>query len=222
VANELCWGVSIEVLICLISRSSKYLVDLGQLSSASFLGLGPESLLRLLLLVKGLALGTTLVLKRVDKFLVLPSYIVGKILHDSVVPSGLETDSAKSSGDDLTLHLVVRVGDTFERAKTSNGSLTPRGLLVNHTADGPPHHPGGRLEVKGTAAVVGVHALGAELGVLGLVANKGAGDDHFFASDKDDLLTSEQFLCHDGAEASMHVVTAVDEDGLFEDHDWII
>ena len=215
------WVFLLNFLVCLISRSSKHLVDLGQLSSTSFLGLGPESLLGLLLLVESLTLGTTLVLKRVNKFLVLPSNIVGKVLHDSVVPSGLKTDGTKGSGDDLALHLVIGVGDTLEGAKTSNGSLSTGSLLVNHTTDGPPDNPGRGLEVEGTTRVVGVHTLGTELGVLGLVADKGSRDDHLFATDKDDLLSGEEFLGHDGAEASVHVVTAVDEDGLFENHGWI-
>lgn len=72
--------------------------------------------------------------------------------------------------------------------------------------------------MEGTAGMVGVHALGTELGVLGLVADKGSRDDHLFAADEDDLLSGEEFLGHDGAEASVHVVAAVDDDGLFEDH----
>jgi hypothetical protein len=76
--------------------------------------------------------------------------------------------------------------------------------------------------VEGTTAVVGVHTLGTELGVLGLVADEGSGDDHFLATDKNNLLTGKEFLGHDGAKASVHVVTAVDEDGLFENHGWML
>lgn len=76
--------------------------------------------------------------------------------------------------------------------------------------------------MEGTTTVVGVHAFSAELSVLGLVADEGARDDHFLATHKDNLLTGKEFLGHDGAEASVHVVTTVDEDGLFEDHGWIL
>lgn len=113
------------------------------------------------------------------------------------------------------------MGDSLEGAETSNGSLAPGSLLVNHTTDGPPDNPGGGLEVEGTAGVVGIHALSTELSVLGLVADERSGDDHFFAADKDDLLTGEELLCHDGAETTVHVVTAVDDDGLFKNHCWI-
>jgi hypothetical protein len=56
-----------ELLVSLISRSSKHLIDLGQLSGTSLLSHGPESFLCLLLLVKGFTLGKTLVLKKVNK-----------------------------------------------------------------------------------------------------------------------------------------------------------
>lgn len=72
--------------------------------------------------------------------------------------------------------------------------------------------------MEGTSAVVGVHALGAELGVLGLVADEGTRDDHLFATNEDNLLSSEELFCHDRTEATVHVVTAVNKDGLFEDH----
>lgn len=76
--------------------------------------------------------------------------------------------------------------------------------------------------MKGSTSGVGVHTLLAELGVLGLVADEGSGDDHFFATDEDDLLAGEEFFGDDGTEAAVEVVAAVDEDGLFENHDWIV
>jgi len=75
--------------------------------------------------------------------------------------------------------------------------------------------------MEGTTPGVGVHALVAELSVFGLVTHKGARDDHFLATDEDDLLTGEELLGNDGSQATHEVVTAVDEDGLFENHDEI-
>jgi len=72
--------------------------------------------------------------------------------------------------------------------------------------------------VEGTTAGVGVHALIAELLVLGLVTYEGSGDDHLLTTDEDDLLASEELLGDDGTETTEKVVTAVDEDGLFENH----
>jgi hypothetical protein len=66
--------------------------------------------------------------------------------------------------------------------------------------------------------MIGVHTLGTELGVLGLVADKGSRDNHLFATNEDDLLASKELLSDDGAEASVHVITAVNEDWLFKDH----
>jgi len=81
---------------------------------------------------------------------------------------------------------------------------------VDHAADGAPHDAGGGLEVERTAGGVGVHALLAELGVLRLVTDEGAGDDHLLATDEDDLLAGEEFLGHDGAESAVEVIAAVD------------
>lgn len=72
--------------------------------------------------------------------------------------------------------------------------------------------------MEGTTAVVSVHTLGTELGVLGLVTDERARYDHFFATDENDLLSGKKFFGHDGAETSVHMITAVDEDGFFEDH----
>jgi len=75
--------------------------------------------------------------------------------------------------------------------------------------------------VEGTTPGVGVHALVAELGILGLVTHKGARDNHLLATDEDDLLTSEELFGDDGRQATHEVITAVNEDGLFENHDEI-
>lgn len=72
--------------------------------------------------------------------------------------------------------------------------------------------------MKGTTSGIGIHSLVAELGILGLVAHKGSGDHHFLTSDKDDLLTRKELLRDNGTEPTMKVVTAVDQDGFFEDH----
>jgi len=110
------------------------------------------------------------------------------------------------------------VGHTLESRETSNGGLTTGSLLVDHTTDGAPHHTGGAAEVEGTTTGVGVHALVAELGVLGLVTDKTSRDTHELRSDEDDLLTGKEFLGDDGRKATKEVVTAINEDGLFEDH----
>ena len=72
--------------------------------------------------------------------------------------------------------------------------------------------------MEGTTTVVGVHTLGTELGVLSLVTDERARDNHLFATDEDDLLSGKEFLGHDGAETSVHVITTVNENGFFEDH----
>jgi hypothetical protein len=208
----------LEGTYCLVSSGSKNFVDLGQITSSSFLGLGLESSSGLLLLEEDFSLSTTLVLETADKLLVLPSNVVGKITHLGEVTSRLKADNTESSRDDLTLYLVERVGDSIEGGKTSNSGLATSSLLVNHTTDSPPDHHGRSLEVEGTTGGVGVHALLTELSVLGLVTDKRSRDDHVLATDKNNLLSSQEFLSDDGAQTTVHVVAAVDDDGLFENH----
>jgi len=201
-----------------MSRGSKNFIHLGKITSSSFLCLGLEGGSGLLLLEEDFGLGTTLVFEAVDKLLVLPSNLVGKITHLGVLPSGLKTDNTKCGRDNLALHLVVGVGDTLEGGETSNGGLSTGSLLVNHTTDSPPHHTGRGLEVEGTTRRVGVHALLAELSILGLVTDDRSRDNHLLATDKDDLLSSQKFLGNDGAQTTVEVVAAVNNDGLFENH----
>jgi len=201
-----------------MTGSGKNFVNLGQITGSSLLSLGLKSSSGLLLLEEDFSLGTTLILKALDKLLVLPSNIIGEVTHLGVLTPRLEADNTKSSRDDLTLHLVVGVGDSLEGGETSNSGLSTGSLLVDHTTDSPPNHTGRGLEVEGTTSRVGVHALGAELSVLGLVTDKRSRDNHILATDKNNLLSSQEFLGDDGAQTTVEVVAAVDEDGLFEDH----
>jgi len=125
-----------------MSSGGKNFINLGQVTSGSLLGLRLEGSSGLLLLEEDFSLGTTLVLETADELLVLPSNIVGKVSHLGVLTSRLEADNTKSSGDDPTLNLVVRVGDSLEGGETSNSGLSTSRLLVNHTTDGPPNHTG--------------------------------------------------------------------------------
>ena len=204
--------------VSLMSRGSKNFIHLGKITSSSFLCLSLEGSSGLLLLEEDFSLSTTLVLKTADKLLVLPSNVVGEITHLGVVASRLEADNTEGSRDNLALDLVERVGDSIESREASNSSLTTSSLLVNHTTDSPPDHHGRGLEVEGTTARVGVHALLTELSVLGLVTDKRSGDDHILATDENNLLSSQEFLGDDGAQTTVHVVAAVNDDGLFANH----
>ncbi len=68
---------------------------------------------------------------------------------------------------------------------------------------------------------VGIHTLLTKVLILGLVAHERAGDDHLLASDEDDFLSGKEFLGHDGTEAAVEVIAAVDDDGLFENHGYL-
>ena len=110
----------------LIPSSRKDFIDLGQITSGGSLGLLLQCSRCLLLLEVNLTLSTTLVLQTIDEFLMLPPDIVSQITHLGVPASGLETNDAKGTGDDLALHLIVGVGNTLECGKTSNGSCVER------------------------------------------------------------------------------------------------
>lgn len=72
--------------------------------------------------------------------------------------------------------------------------------------------------MEGTTGVVRVHALRAELCVLGLVADEGTRNNHLFTAHEDNFLASKEFFCDDGTETTMEVVAAIDDDGLFKNH----
>lgn len=75
--------------------------------------------------------------------------------------------------------------------------------------------------MKWSTGGIGVHALIAELLVFGLVTNKRARYHHFLAANKDNFLAGKKLLRNNGTKSSIEVVAAVDNDGLFENHDEI-
>jgi len=72
--------------------------------------------------------------------------------------------------------------------------------------------------VERTTSGVGVHALLTELSILGLVTDKRSRDNHVLATDKNNLLSGQEFLGDDGTQTTVEVVAAVNDDGLFENH----
>ena len=63
-------------------------------------------------------------------------------------------------------------------------------------------------------AGVGVVAELAEVGVLDLVADKGARNADLIATNDDDLLAGKELLGNDRGKATKEVVAAVDNDSL--------
>mmetsp|Transcript_511 Transcript_511/g.1212 ORF Transcript_511/g.1212 Transcript_511/m.1212 type:complete len:200 (-) Transcript_511:98-697(-) len=184
------------ILYFLITGSGESLVDFRQFSCSGLLSLCLKSSCSFLLLEESLRLGSALVLKTVNEFLVLPTDVVRKISKLAEVSSRLETNNTECGRDDLTLHLIIRVGNSLKSGETPNSGLSAGSLLVNHTTDGPPNNTSWRPEVEGTTFRIGVHVLRTELSILGLVADKGSRDDHLLATDKNNLLTSQKLLGH--------------------------
>lgn len=81
----------------------------------------------------------------------------------------LQPSDPKSSGDDLALLLVVRVGDTLKDFQATEGSLAAGGLVGDHATDDTEHHAGGRALVDGATLGVAVSALAQELSPFQLV-----------------------------------------------------
>lgn len=101
----------------------------------------------------------------------LPSDRVSQYSDDGVLSARLEAHDAESGRDNKTLLLVIRSGDTLKGRQTGKSFLSTGRLLVEHSTDSAPHHKRRRLEMEGSSAGVGVHALPAELGILDAVAS---------------------------------------------------
>ena len=155
----------------LVSESGKSFVDLREVTRARFLCLSSKGRLGLLGFVKFLGVRLPLRLQATQEFLVLPADGIGEDSDDGVISSGLEAHNSEGGGNDDSLLLIVRSGDSVERRQASDSGLTACRFLVNHTADRAPDHHGGALVVERTLAWVGVHGLVAELSVLNSVAD---------------------------------------------------
>lgn len=198
----------------LISTGGKDLVDLGELGLGSGGSLGLEGIAGLLLLVVGIGLGPALVLELLDEVLVLPSDLVGEITEDGVVADGVEADDAEGGGDYLALDTIIWVGNSLESGKAGESVLATGGLLMTHATDGAPDHAGWAFEMKWPSGGIGVVAELAEIGVLDLLADKGARNADLIATDDDDLLAGKELLGNDRGKATKKVVAAVDNDSL--------
>ena len=137
----------------------------------SILSLLPQDSLSLLLLVESLSLDLSLILKLLEKVHVLPSNTISQFSDNSEISDSLETHNSQSSGDDNTLLLVVRVGDSLKCGETTERLLSTLGFLVYHTANTTPYHTSGGLEMVRSLSGVGVHTLLTELCVFDTVTN---------------------------------------------------
>ena len=90
----------------------------------------------------------------------------------------------------------------------------PAVKTYTHATDGAPDHAGWAFEMKWPSGGIGVVAELAEIGVLDLVADKGARNADLIATDDDDLLAGKELLGNDRGKATKKVVAAVDNDSL--------
>lgn len=72
--------------------------------------------------------------------------------NGAVLAAGAQTEHAESLGNDDTLLLVVRRGNTLEDLKALHGGGTTGSLVRNHTTDGLVEDARGGTEVEGTSA----------------------------------------------------------------------
>ena len=151
--------------------SRENLLNLSKFIRCSCNRLLSQLILLLLLLIEFSSFRFALALQLGQKVLVLPSDRVGQLSHDSIVSSGLETHNLESARHDDSLLLVVRFWNSLKRRETTEGFLSADRLLVNHAANGAPHHASGRLEMGRTATRIRVHGLVAELSVLDAIAS---------------------------------------------------
>ena len=148
----------------------------------------------------------------------------------AVLPATLESEDLQSGWDDHLLLLVIGRRNSLECLETLQSILPSLGLVRSHAANSPPEDLGGSPEVEGTTAGLHVATLLQEVEILQLVAvevtckEKVSGELQkgfdltrnvdFLTSHDNDLLSVEDEFSNNGSKASIHVASAVNDNGL--------
>lgn len=187
----------------LVTKSGESLGGLG----VSNLGVGDLGLLgqsRLLGVVGG-RLDLSLLLQVGDNVLVLPAKLVGDSANGAVLSAGLESQNSQGLGDDHSLLLVVRGGDTLKHLESLQSSLTSGSLVGDHTSNGLVEDSRGGSEMEGSVGSVESSSLSQVGGVLELGSEKLLGDVKSLASHDDNVLAVEDLLGNGGGESTEEV-----------------
>lgn len=193
------WGMT----TFLVTKGSEGLGGLG----VSNLGGGSLGLLgksRLLGVVGG-GLDLSLLLEVGDNVLVLPAKLVRHSSDSAVLSAGLESQNSKGLGNDHSLLLVVRRGNTLEDLKSLQSSLASGSLVGDHTSNGLVEDSRGGSEMEGTVGSVESSSLSQVSGVLKLGSEKLLRDVQGLTSHNDNVLAVEDLLGNGGCQSTEKV-----------------
>jgi len=169
------------------SQGSKFALNIGQ-------RLGLQTDASLLFGMEDSTMDLTFLFESLNELAVAPSDLGSKISKTAEFASRSQTKVGQSSGDNLTLNLVVRVRHTFKDLEAVHSKSSSLGLVGNHSSDGSPEDAGGGTIVKGSSSRICVHALLKEGEVFELVAEERTRDVDLLASHTNHFLTKQKLL----------------------------
>jgi hypothetical protein len=181
---------------------------------AGELGLGFELLL--LSLVVLLRFGLSLGLELRDDSLALPADLGGELTELAGLSVGLDSENLEGLGNDHSLLLVIRIGNTLEDLQSLESSLAAGRLVRKHATERSPEHARGSAVVLEVSSGVGVVGLVQEVLEVKLVSEQRARKNQLLASNDNDALTTEQLMCNLGGESADQVSSSVYDNLLFE------
>jgi len=167
----------------------------------------------LLLVVDG-GLDLTFGLQSGDDVLVFPSHLVSETTQNAEFAVRLEPEDAESRGNDVSLSLVVRGGNSLVGAVPLHGVLSAGQLVGQHAADGLVQDATRGSVMEWPSLGVDQATLAKVIHVLQLVAVETSGDVDTFASDDDDSLSLKERLGDDGRQTPQQMPSSVDHQRL--------
>jgi len=174
-------------------------------------GLGFERQIGTLLLVVDGGFDFTLSLERGDDVLVFPSNLVGEPSENAKFAMRLKSEDAERRGNDVSLSLVVRSGNSLVGAVALHRVLSAGQLVGQHAADRLVKNSGGSPVVERAPLGVDQTTLAKVIHVLELVAVKASGNIDPFAPDDDYSLPLKKGLSDDGGEATKEMTASIDD-----------
>merc|ERR1719415_212204 len=183
----------------------------------SFGNLGGVSLcLGLFLVVPFLSVGDSFSFKSSNDITVLPADFVAESSQRSDFSAWKRSDFFQGGGD-LEFFLGIEWWwASIEALESLVGGLTSSGFIWEHTSDHSFDHHGWGSVVEWTVFWVGGGSMMHLFKHDQLVSVVVTSDEDSFASDENDIVTSEEFLGDSGAKSTSEVVLRVNNDVLFK------
>jgi len=187
---------------------------LGNFSRDFGLGLILELEIGAFLLVVDSRLDLTLGLQGGDDVLVLPSNLVGETAQNAEFAVRLEPKYSQSGGNDVSLPLVIRSGNSLVGAISLHGVLSTGQFVRQHPADGAVKDAAWGSMMEGSPLGVDQATLAKVVHVFQLVPVETSGNVNTFASNDDDSLPLKERLGDDGRQSAQQMPSSVDHQRL--------